>query len=372
VETDKTESETPRRNIAESQEKTHRSELIQQKLRDTNNKLDAQLGNFTRIHDYALMAMQAETSDDLFTAISEGVVDVFQLESSACFSVNGQDNVLILRSSCNLTLPESRVLLPEGWLTDIARSKGKRQEAVFESPVVSDIWASMGFAHVIFMPMSNNDKQIEFLFVGGISEEQRNFYEFSPREISSSFMVFSQLMNTIVNNSAVKEQVRELEDVAYLDTVTKVYNRHYGMKALNEWLSGGKTFIICFVDMDNLKYVNDKFGHAEGDAYIMCVVSILRDFAPEALVCRLGGDEFMLLVEEWSLHSAEDRLEMLRNRLVQYNSAPGSFYNHSMSYGVIDVTVGETREASDLLTIADEKMYAYKRAHKAQRQDSIN
>jgi diguanylate cyclase (GGDEF)-like protein len=167
--------------------------------------------------------------------------------------------------------------------------------------------------------------------------------------------------------SNAKEKMRELENVAYFDTVTRVYNRHYGMKTLNEWLAEKKSFMICFVDMDNLKYVNDTFGHAEGDAYIMCVVALLRDFAPDALVCRLGGDEFMLLAQGWSMSDAEARMEELRNSLIQHNDAPGAFYNHSLSYGVIDAKEGGAHEASDLLSIADEKMYVYKRAHKSQR-----
>ncbi|MDR3322276.1 MAG: GGDEF domain-containing protein [Synergistaceae bacterium] len=171
--------------------------------------------------------------------------------------------------------------------------------------------------------------------------------------------------------SSEKEQLHELETVAYRDTLTKAYNRHYGMKALDEWLEAGKTFIIGFVDMDNLKYVNDKFGHAEGDKYILTVAEILREFSSDAIICRLGGDEFMLLAQNWSAAAAEEHLEKLRDCLLRFNDMPDSLYNHSMSYGVIGVAPGCASPASKLLSVADEKMYAYKRAHKMQRQSSV-
>jgi diguanylate cyclase (GGDEF)-like protein len=168
--------------------------------------------------------------------------------------------------------------------------------------------------------------------------------------------------------SSEKRQLHRLESVAYHDTLTKVFNRHYGMETLTGWLGEGVSFIICFIDMDNLKYVNDKFGHGEGDKYIMRVVGILRDFSPEGVVCRLGGDEFMILAQNWSIKKAEEHLEDLRSRLVKFNDEPDCEYNHSMSYGVVGVDGDNSLSASELLGIADEKMYKYKREHKMQRQ----
>ena len=167
--------------------------------------------------------------------------------------------------------------------------------------------------------------------------------------------------------SSEKRHLRKLENVAYRDTLTKVFNRHYGMEILTQWMGEGESFIICFVDMDNLKYVNDNFGHTEGDKYIMKVVDVLRGFSENALICRLGGDEFMLLARDYSVEEAEIKLENLRSELTRYNEEPDNLYNHSLSYGVVGVETGNTMSASELLGIADEKMYKYKRAHKMQR-----
>jgi diguanylate cyclase (GGDEF)-like protein len=167
--------------------------------------------------------------------------------------------------------------------------------------------------------------------------------------------------------SSEKRHLKKLENVAYRDTLTKVFNRHYGMEIMTQWMGEGESFVICFVDMDNLKFVNDNFGHTAGDKYILKVVDVLRGFSENTLICRLGGDEFMLLSRDYSVEDAEKKLENLRDKLISYNSEPDNLYNHSLSYGVVGVEIGNMMSASELLGIADEKMYKYKRAHKMQR-----
>ncbi|MDR0441563.1 MAG: GGDEF domain-containing protein [Candidatus Accumulibacter sp.] len=170
-----------------------------------------------------------------------------------------------------------------------------------------------------------------------------------------------------------KAHIQQLEDVAYRDMLTRTYNRHYGMKLLNEWIERHISFAICFIDMDWLKYVNDVFGHEEGDRYILHVANLLQTFSADCCVCRLGGDEFMVLAPGFTAKAAEERLETLRNGLIakDYMDEDGKIsYKCSMSYGVVEVTANNMLPASDLLSLADEKMYAYKRAYKLERRDA--
>jgi diguanylate cyclase (GGDEF)-like protein len=171
-----------------------------------------------------------------------------------------------------------------------------------------------------------------------------------------------------------KEQLMELENVAYKDMLTGTYNRHFGMKLLNEWSSQSRHFVISFIDMDRLKYVNDVFGHAEGDKYILKVSELLSEFSPDAQVVRLGGDEFMLLASDYTLDEADKKLEELREQLVseEYVSDDGNVrYKRSLSYGSVEVKEDNETPPSELLSTADEKMYAYKKAHKAERRDTM-
>ena len=175
----------------------------------------------------------------------------------------------------------------------------------------------------------------------------------------------SALAFVFTDISKEREHLKSLQNIVNYDMMTQTYNRRYGMAVLNKWLSEGKSFILCFVDIDNLKYVNDRFGHAEGDRYILSIVEILREFSSDATVCRVGGDEFMLLAQNWSVDAAGERLELLQNRLWRSNdNAADVHYHRSMSYGLIEAGAGSTSSASDLLRTADERMYEYKHAHK--------
>ncbi len=129
------------------------------------------------------------------------------------------------------------------------------------------------------------------------------------------------------------------------DPLTGALTRRAGERKLLDLFRGGESFQIVFVDLDNLKEVNDKFGHEAGDMY-------LSDFAKVVsgadLVIRWGGDEFILVLKE----GAEEFMERaLRN-----------FWG-GFSYGIVKVP-DEADDIRKALRIADERMYSMKRAHK--------
>ena len=172
--------------------------------------------------------------------------------------------------------------------------------------------------------------------------------------------------------TASKAELDKLEGVAYRDELTGEYNRHYGMNLLNKWIEQHSHFVVCFIDMDKLKYVNDVLGHAEGDHYILHVSHLLEGFSESSCLCRLGGDEFMILATDISQQAAEERLEVLRSRLAaeELMTQNGTSYKGSFSYGVVEITTDNTLPTSEILSQADERMYAYKKAHRMERRDT--
>lgn len=157
-----------------------------------------------------------------------------------------------------------------------------------------------------------------------------------------------------------KNQLKRLEEIAHIDTLTQLYNRRYGMEILSEWIKCGKKFALCFVDVNSLKYVNDSYGHMEGDDYIIAVSKKLREMDDDVIVCRIGRDEFMVIREDWDLDSATEKFEILNDALLITNN----LYARSISYGIVLVDEANTHPCSDLLSLADEKMYAYKKTYK--------
>ena len=157
-----------------------------------------------------------------------------------------------------------------------------------------------------------------------------------------------------------KNQLKRLEEIAHIDTLTQLYNRRYGMEILSESIKCSKKFALCFVDVNGLKYVNDSYGHMEGDDYIIAVSKKLREMDDDVIVCRIGGDEFMVIREDWDLDSATEKFEILNDALLITNN----LYARSISYGIVLVDEANTHPCSDLLSLADEKMYAYKKTYK--------
>ncbi|HWR23351.1 MAG TPA: diguanylate cyclase [Feifaniaceae bacterium] len=199
--------------------------------------------------------------------------------------------------------------------------------------------------------------ELELQGDAGIQHFSAEIHPLSWYERSAFAFMFTDI-------SAEREHLHHLQNAAYTDMLTQLFSRRYGMKVLSEWLAGSRPFILCFVDIDNLKYVNDRFGHAEGDQYITAVADMLRDFFPESVLCRLGGDEFMILAQGWSGERAAARMGALRTELINRKAAKDYRYDRSISYGIIEIGANNTLPANDLLSIADMRMYEYKRAYK--------
>jgi diguanylate cyclase (GGDEF)-like protein len=181
---------------------------------------------------------------------------------------------------------------------------------------------------------------------------------------------FSDAFNDMTSQLAQRRDA--LEQAAYRDLMTGAYNRHYGMKILYKWIAKKSKFALIFVDMDMLKYVNDVFGHNEGDVYIKSVMDLLANVSSEAIVARLGGDEFMVLIKEEDLPSAElfDVFEKVRKDLAESTPKDDDgldVYPRSISFGIVMVDENNKILPEDLLSMADERMYEYKKAHKKER-----
>jgi len=167
--------------------------------------------------------------------------------------------------------------------------------------------------------------------------------------------------------SAGKNQIKELETYAYRDTMTQLYNRFYGMQTLGAWLDEKISFALIFMDLDNLKHINDKYGHGEGDKYIITAAKYLGTFSRDAVVCRVGGDEFMLLVPNVGFDEVNSRMNDISNAVQNDEYLKDKDYFYSISFGVIDVRADTKLSSSDILSIADERMYEYKRMRKKNR-----
>ena len=158
---------------------------------------------------------------------------------------------------------------------------------------------------------------------------------------------------------------RRLNDLSSCDELTGLFNRRGFLQEATLHLESGLggDHLIAYIDMDNLKTINDRYGHEEGDTAIRMVASVLSDSVRERdIVCRLGGDEFLLLVKEATpslMQVMEDRFEQNLRRVMDLHRKP---YEVSFSWGFLLAKPGDRLE--ETIRQADERMLVRKREKK--------
>lgn len=153
-----------------------------------------------------------------------------------------------------------------------------------------------------------------------------------------------------------------LRTAAYHDALTGVYNRQFAMDTIHKLLELHQPFVLCFVDLDRLKEVNDTYGHDEGDRYLLQSALELQNACrkEQDLLCRYGGDEFLLLFIGTPADIAEKRLRQANRRLQETAGSARIPFPMSLSWGVA-VSSGRG-DAEELVRAADARMYMSKRA----------
>ena len=182
--------------------------------------------------------------------------------------------------------------------------------------------------------------------------------------------VGEQLQKTL----AVLQQERQLlERSAYIDSLTNLGNRGGLDRHVNQLWRKGVPFTCAYIDIDHLKHCNDKFGHAEGNRYILGICHALTEtMEHDDLLFRIGGDEFVLVSPTTGEAELEQRLERTRTDLVEATSDGKAPMIASFSFGCshVDPLAGDSRR--QMTMDADRKMYRYKLMHRVQQPKEDN
>lgn len=153
------------------------------------------------------------------------------------------------------------------------------------------------------------------------------------------------------------------------DELTNVYTRRSGYEIIHRMLKEPSENIrfltLAFMDLDNLKVANDRFGHEEGDFYLKTVVSLLLEhLESEEFVCRYGGDEFIVVFPNQTAEYTAALLNCLNQKLHIVNHERGKNYQMSFAFGVMTYDYHSDLTFDDVMKILDSKMYQYKSVHK--------
>jgi diguanylate cyclase (GGDEF)-like protein len=261
-------------------------------------------------------------------------------------------------------------LAPDAFRENL-RKLDRRQWWLWSSAVLVLVLLTIAVASLAFPAMLN------------AQSVEHDFYSFYLNQavralvgivlVFAVYVVYQQTMiirmrNTLADQIHNLAKVQTLTDEVYklaaLDQLTGLYNRRSGEQRLAEEISRAvrheRPLTILLADLDGLKQINDRLGHAAGDLVLKGFSERLRKaIRGSDLAVRLGGDEFMVLLPECRAEEVKHVLNRLDGLEVDFE---GTKIPVRFSRGWTDYKPGETAE--ELLRRGDEALYADKRAGK--------
>ncbi|GAI70295.1 unnamed protein product, partial [marine sediment metagenome] len=185
---------------------------------------------------------------------------------------------------------------------------------------------------------------------------------YSKEDIKLLEFVSSQVATAIER----KRMEEELKRLAHYDTFIGVYNRGYGLELFQRQLKLSKRnkspLLLAYSDLDNLKDINDEFGHKEGDKVMVKVAKLFKSILREVdIITRMGGDEFLVIFLDSSLNEIPIIRKRLSKELARLNQISKKPYKIEFSTGFSNYDPANPQSMDELIRIADQKMYEEKK-----------
>ena len=174
----------------------------------------------------------------------------------------------------------------------------------------------------------------------------------------------------MTNITDIKKAQEALHYHATFDEMTSLVNRRTGLLLLEKEMARSQRdstpLAVCFVDLDGLKYVNDQYGHEEGDWLIVNAAEILAEsirLGDEAI--RLGGDEFLLVLHNCSEEGSRILLQRIEERMVEVTEEAKKPFSLAASIGLAIYDPARHDQVHQLIAEADRRMYLKKQMKKS-------
>ena len=169
--------------------------------------------------------------------------------------------------------------------------------------------------------------------------------------------------------AVLKENNLALDTLSKSDGLTGILNRRgfytEAEKLIEENRKSGGNLLAIYVDMNNLKIINDRYGHEEGDFALKLISDILSDEMKDVGIAgRIGGDEYACIMKYQPADDGEGILNKIYNRFTTFNESSDKPYNVTVSAGASLIGAKDDITLKEALTQADEKLYEVKKFRK--------
>lgn len=193
-----------------------------------------------------------------------------------------------------------------------------------------------------------------------------------PEELNDIALIYSRKLQRETNRLELEKENleirKQLEELVITDTLTNLYNRRYFAKVCTDIFSRIKRdstkACLAYIDIDNFKNINDKFGHDGGDFVLRYFADILNEESRKGFdyLFRLGGEEFCIISTDTPINHSYDYLTRIMDRTSEK-------FKETI-YGEITLSIGlvefdkKFNNYNEILLLADRKMYKAKEAGK--------
>ena len=213
---------------------------------------------------------------------------------------------------------------------------------------------------LIFYPLHYNTYSIGYIALNGICAASRlNLHE--------SILTFLEIAIENVRKKSLLRNLNDtLDDLYVHDALTGLYNRfglsRCGLQRYDDLLASEGSVQVLFIDMDDMKAINDLLGHEAGDTALKITARILKVTCSEdAFIMRFGGDEFVI-IDSGKIRHLEDRILAA---VEEYNHTSSMPFSLSLSIGVVRTGSEDRLPVDDCIKAADSLMYRNKQKKKA-------
>ena len=222
-------------------------------------------------------------------------------------------------------------------------------------------------------PELSQEKPMAYFFA--ILHHQQHYFGY----VAVSYHTIQTYMPTfqawLINVSNTLENIRvhgelnrlisKLEEISIRDDLTGLYNRRalntIGKRYLQQCVESRSRLMVFTADMDKLKFINDKFGHAYGDVALKVVAEAMLQASLNNEICiRLGGDEFMVIGRDYDEDKLDRFIERFVDSLNRFNFIKDYDFGVYVSYGSHLILPEEDTSMESCLGVADMLMYRQK------------
>jgi diguanylate cyclase (GGDEF)-like protein/PAS domain S-box-containing protein len=344
--------------ITEQKEYQARLVTANARLRSLVRALESRNQEISKLGEMVELLQACQSFEELYGIISRYAGDLFaDYHGSIFFLAPSKDMLEQVVQWPGKVSPGSAIVPDECW----AVRKSRPHTSGGGEGVVCDHLALESGEQSLCVPMMAQGDLIGTV----VLQRRPNDVGPLPEDVVRLVVAISEQIGLALSNLRLRET---LEAQALRDPLTQLYNRRYMAENFQRELTiaGRKNIPVSVVmlDVDKFKPFNDEFGHEAGDLVLKAVANMLRSLCRATdIVCRYGGEEFLIILPDATLERGLERAEFLRkevkNMAVEFEGS--TLDPISLSFGV-SVFPGNGSDPDDIIRAADVALYASKNA----------